>query len=71
MTIGAPLMMGLTGQQLRSVLAHELGHFSHRHTALAPIAYRGQVTLGHLVGQLGHESLTGRVFRAYGGPTCA
>ena len=67
MTIGAPLMMGLTGQQLRSVLAHELGHFSHRHTALAPIAYRGQVTLGHLVGQLGHESLTGRVFRAYGG----
>ena len=67
MTIGAPLMMGLTGQQLRSVLAHELGHFSHRHTALAPIAYRGQVTLGHLVGQLGQESMTGLVFRAYGG----
>jgi Zn-dependent protease with chaperone function len=67
MTIGAPLMMGLTGQQLRSVLAHELGHFSHRHTALAPIAYRGQVTLGHLVGQLGQESVTGLVFRAYGG----
>ena len=67
MTIGAPLMMGLSGQQLRSVLAHELGHFSHRHTALAPIAYRGQVTLGHIVGQLGHESVTGRVFKAYGG----
>ncbi len=65
--VGAPLLMGLTSQQLRSVLAHELGHFSHRHTALAPIAYRGQVTLGQIVGRLGQESLTGLVFRAYGG----
>ncbi|HEX5860601.1 MAG TPA: M48 family metalloprotease [Nocardioides sp.] len=66
LTVGVPLLMGLTSQQLRSVLAHELGHFSHRHTALAPIAYRGQVTLGHVVGRLGQESLTGLVFRAYG-----
>jgi Zn-dependent protease with chaperone function len=67
MTIGAPLVMGLTRQQVRAVLAHELGHFSHRHTALAPIAYRGQVTLGQIVGRLGQDTVTSRIFAAYGG----
>ncbi|HEX6150868.1 M48 family metallopeptidase [Nocardioides sp.] len=66
MTVGAPLVLGLTRRQLRAVLAHEMGHFSHRHTALAPIAYRGQVTLGHIVDELGPTSWTGKVFDAYG-----
>ncbi len=66
MTVGAPLVLGLTRRQLRAVLAHEMGHFSHRHTALAPIAYRGQVTLGHIIGELGPSSWTGKLFHAYG-----
>ncbi len=66
MTVGAPLVLGLTRRQLRAVLAHEMGHYSHRHTALAPIAYRGQVTLGHIVDELGPTSWTGKLFDAYG-----
>ncbi len=34
MVIGSPLLLGMTRQQLRFVLALELGHFSHRDTAL-------------------------------------
>ena len=66
MYVGAPLMMGLTTQQLRAVLAHELGHFSHRHMALKPIAYRGQMSLGSIAARLGRDTLTGKVFAAYG-----
>lgn len=66
MTLGVPLLLGMTRQQVRSVLAHELGHYSHRHTALSPVVYRGHVTLAHIVGRLGHDSLVGRVFAAYG-----
>ncbi len=66
LALGVPLVMGLSRQQLRAVLAHELGHFSHRHTALAPVAYRGLVTIGHIVGRLGPDTLTGRIFAAYG-----
>jgi len=66
MTVGAPLLLGLTRRQFRAVLAHEMGHYSHRHTALTPIAYRGQVTLGHIVAELGPTSWTGKVFNAYG-----
>ncbi len=35
MYIGAPLLVGLTADQLRSVLAHELGHYSGSHTRSA------------------------------------
>ncbi len=38
MYIGAPLLIGLSVDQMRSVLAHELGHYSGRHTALAASA---------------------------------
>lgn len=41
MYIGVPLLVGLTEHQLRSVLAHELGHYSGRHTALSGVTYRG------------------------------
>ena len=66
MYVGAPLLMGVTRLQLRAVLAHELGHYSHRHTALSVVTYRGQETLRHLVEQLGVDSFVGRMFAAYG-----
>lgn len=40
MLLGVPLLQGLTVAQLRSVLAHELGHYSGSHTRLGPVAYR-------------------------------
>ncbi len=66
LTVGAPLVLGLSRQQMRSVLAHELGHYSHRHTAMTPVVYRGHVTLAHLVQSLGATTLLGRLFSAYG-----
>lgn len=63
--LGAPIVMGLTSQQLRSVLAHELGHYSHRHTALGGITVRGREALTGVVDRFGERSLVGRLFRAY------
>ncbi|MGW0579545.1 M48 family metallopeptidase [Streptomyces sp. NPDC002920] len=49
--LGVPLMQGLNEAQLRSVLAHELGHYSHADTRLASIVVRGRAqilrTIGH------------------------
>ncbi|MFJ4620940.1 M48 family metallopeptidase [Streptomyces sp. NPDC088812] len=49
--LGVPLLQGLTEAQLRSVLAHELGHYSHADTRLAALTGRGRAqilrTIGH------------------------
>jgi len=50
--LGIPLVQGLTVAQLRSVLAHELGHYSRNHTRLGEIAYRGQEAVLGTVRQL-------------------
>ncbi|WP_147796085.1 M48 family metallopeptidase [Cellulomonas sp. Y8] len=60
MYLGVPLVQGLDVAMLRSVLAHELGHYSRNHTRLGPLAYRGravvmatvQATAGSIVGWL-------------------
>jgi Zn-dependent protease with chaperone function len=50
--IGAPLLIGLTREQLRSILAHELGHYSGRHTALGAVTYRGKEAIGRVLTNL-------------------
>ncbi|MFF3503931.1 M48 family metallopeptidase [Streptomyces sp. NPDC003247] len=49
--LGVPLLQGLTEAQLRSVLAHELGHYSHADTRLTALTLRGRAqilrTIGH------------------------
>jgi Zn-dependent protease with chaperone function len=65
MYIGAPLLVGLTADQLRSVLAHELGHYSGSHTRLGVITYRGMEQLAHVVEQLEDHFVLGAVFRGY------
>ncbi|MGY3200283.1 M48 family metallopeptidase [Streptomyces sp. TE5632] len=49
--LGVPLLQGLTEAQLRSVLAHELGHYSNADTRLAALTVRGRAqvlrTIGH------------------------
>ncbi|MET0999178.1 MAG: M48 family metallopeptidase [Marmoricola sp.] len=65
MYLGAPLLLGLRRQQLRSILAHELGHYSGRHTALGGVTYRGREALGRIIHRFGPRSIIGRAFRAY------
>ena len=50
--LGVPLLQALSVAQLRSVLAHELGHYSGRHTRLGAIAYRGRAAILATIGQL-------------------
>ncbi|MBW3650573.1 MAG: M48 family metallopeptidase [Actinobacteria bacterium] len=64
LAIGTPLLDVLTVSQLRSVLAHELGHFAGGDTRLGPVTYRTEIALRRMI-----ESLRGRdlaqVFVAY------
>lgn len=39
--LGAPLLLGLPPEQVRAVLCHEFGHYTHGHTRLGPLVYRG------------------------------
>ncbi|MEU8779029.1 M48 family metallopeptidase [Streptomyces sp. NPDC048606] len=43
--LGLPLMTGLDEFQLRSVLAHEMGHYANFDTRLTPLLRRGHVQL--------------------------
>jgi Zn-dependent protease with chaperone function len=63
--VGLPLMQVFTLDQLRSVIAHELGHYSRRHTRLAAIAYRGRMAIGGTIGRIGPYNVVGWVFKAY------
>jgi Zn-dependent protease with chaperone function len=68
--LGAPLLVTLTVLQLRSVIAHEFGHYSGRHAALGPVTYRGLQAIGRIVHHLDNGSGVGRlmtkVFGWYG-----
>ncbi len=63
--LGAPVLMGLSELQLRSVLAHELGHYSSRHTALGSVTHRGREAIAGVLGRFGERSIVGRIFQAY------
>jgi Zn-dependent protease with chaperone function len=43
--VGVPLLVGLSTDQLRAVLCHELGHYAGMHTPIGAIAYRGSLAL--------------------------
>ncbi|WP_251094686.1 M48 family metallopeptidase [Streptomyces sp. Caat 7-52] len=51
LTLGVPLLIGLTEAQLRSVLAHEFGHFTGGDTRLSALVVRGRVQIGRVIGQ--------------------
>lgn len=62
--LGIPLLIGFDVAQLRSVIAHELGHYSGKHTRLGAINYRGRLAvLGTLSGLSGRFS--GWLLRGY------
>jgi Zn-dependent protease with chaperone function len=43
----------LPSAQVRAVLAHEFGHYSHQHTRLGPTAYRGMWAIERTIETLG------------------
>lgn len=63
--LGMPLLLSFSVDQLRSVLAHELGHYSGQHTRLGEVAYRGRLAIGHTIGRIGKWNPVGWVFRGY------
>jgi Zn-dependent protease with chaperone function len=63
--LGMPLLQALTVDQLRSVVAHELGHYSGRHTRLGAVAYRGRLAIGGTISRIGPWNPVGWVFRGY------
>lgn len=65
--LGVPLLQALTVAQLRSVLSHELGHYSHSHTRLGALSYRGRMTIIRTIEQIGPRSVVGFIFRMYAG----
>lgn len=65
MYIGVPLVLGLSRQEVRSVLAHELGHYSGKHTALGPVTYRGKEAIARVLGEVGPKSIVGRLLGLY------
>jgi Zn-dependent protease with chaperone function len=63
--LGMPLLQALSVDQLRSVIAHELGHYSGRHTRLGAVAYRGRLAIGHTLRRIGPWNPVGWAFRGY------
>lgn len=65
MLIGAPLLIGLTTDQLRAVLAHELGHYSQGHTGLALVTYRGKEAIARVLSRLERHRAVRAVVAGY------
>jgi len=63
--LGLPLVYGITIDHLASIVAHELGHFSHRHLRFGAIGHRGKAAVLATVGRLDPRSLPGLIFRWY------
>ncbi|WP_433218129.1 M48 family metallopeptidase [Microtetraspora malaysiensis] len=63
--LGLPLLHTMTVAQVRAVLAHELGHYSGKHTRLSAPAYRGRLVIAHTLRQIGPYNLSGWIFKGY------
>lgn len=58
MGIGLPLIKGLTPAELRSVIAHEFGHYVSGDVALGPWIYKTRGAIGRTLTTLGDSILT-------------
>ncbi|GAA4252881.1 M48 family metallopeptidase [Dactylosporangium darangshiense] len=65
MYVGLPLLQAFTVDQLRSVLAHELGHYSGSHTKLGALAHRGRMAIVQTIVQIGPTTIVGGIFQLY------
>ncbi|MFC9288749.1 M48 family metalloprotease [Streptomyces sp. NPDC057052] len=55
MYVGLPLLVGMTVQQLRGVLAHEFGHYANLDTQLGGVIMRGRAAVLHTVDVFGRS----------------
>ncbi len=63
--VGVPLLLGMRVDQMRSVLAHEFGHYSGRHARLAGAAYRGRLAIGHALSGVSNANVTAWPLKLY------
>lgn len=63
--VGLPLLQAMSVDQLRAVLAHELGHYSGRDTRFGGVAYRGRLAIGGTLERIGPYNPIGWVFKGY------
>ena len=63
--LGLPILLALPQQQIRAIVAHELGHYSRAHTRMAPVAYRGRRAIAGTVGRIHKMNPVGWGFRLY------
>ncbi|TDC82604.1 HtpX-like protease [Micromonospora sp. KC606] len=63
--VGLPLLYGMRVDQFRSVLAHELGHYSGQHTRLGGVAYRGRLAIEETISRISPRNPIGLVFKGY------
>lgn len=54
--LGLPWVAGMTIGELRSVLAHELGHYGGGHTQVSTVTFRAKLALGLMIQQGGYLS---------------
>ncbi|MEU0885203.1 M48 family metallopeptidase [Lentzea sp. NPDC005914] len=54
--LGLPFVAGMTIGELRSVLAHELGHYGGGHTQVSTVTFRAKLALGLMIEQGGYLS---------------
>ena len=65
MGIGLPLIKGLSPAELRSVIAHEFGHYVSGDVALGPWIYKTRGAIGRTLQALGEGSLLTTLFDWY------
>jgi Zn-dependent protease with chaperone function len=66
MGLGLPLMQTLSVSQMRSVLAHEFGHYHGGDTALGPWIYKTRAAIFRTVHNVSHSTLLSKPFEWYG-----
>lgn len=67
MCLGTALLQVINVEELRAVVAHELGHYAGGDTRLSALVYRAGATVERTASQLGASALLGRLFDAYAG----
>ncbi|WP_260613803.1 M48 family metallopeptidase, partial [Streptomyces sp. WAC05858] len=65
--LGMPLPACLSPAELRAVLAHELGHFSRRHSRFGAVAHRGAAGLDAARQAIQEASAANHLVRLYAG----
>ncbi len=65
--LGMPLLACLSPAELRAVLAHELGHFSRRHSRFGSVAHRGAAGLVAARQAIQEASAANHLVRLYAG----